>query len=141
MKISTAKLKQLIREELFYREFYRGTDALNEDHDDERDAEILEAQAEAELDASRGEGPAVGYKAHQNVYDRAYVDTMVSMVKGQMADQGLVYGELIGDGSSARVSWSVIENILVDIVGFDNYDDDSVIFNNIAERLIGSAVV
>jgi hypothetical protein len=31
MKISTARLKQIIKEELFYREFHRGTEELTED--------------------------------------------------------------------------------------------------------------
>jgi len=76
MKISTAKLKRLIREELFYREFYRGDDVLNEDHDDDRDADIIEAQEEGELHASRGEKPLGGYKSSQRDYDNAYADVM-----------------------------------------------------------------
>jgi len=33
MKISTARLKQIIKEELFYREFHRGTEDLHEERD------------------------------------------------------------------------------------------------------------
>jgi|ETNvirnome_2_300_1030623.scaffolds.fasta_scaffold58557_2 hypothetical protein len=75
MKISTAKLKRLIREELFYREFYRRDDALNEeDADDWRDRQIEDAVADGQAAGAGGEPPVTGYKSFQRDYDNAYVN-------------------------------------------------------------------
>ena len=86
-KISTAGLKQLIREELFYREFYRDAGALNEDHDDDRIAAIIDAKEEGKLHASMGVKPAGGHP-FQRDYDNAYVDATAEKGLQLMIDAG-----------------------------------------------------